>query len=175
MSNTPQIIGGTNVNILAIDPSVRHTGYAVFSDVDRIHKKPKLYRYGALKVSTKNYMPIVRNLFSIIERCSIEWIVIEKPTLFHSGKGLIAKESGRIVTLIHFVGFLHGYFMQADYNVAMIPVVQWKGQLPKEVVAKRVYSRIKTTIVDHNIVDAIGLGFYFIDLPIEDRMTLELL
>lgn len=154
-----------NKYVLSIDPSINFLGYA-------IHKNNALLEYKLLRSSSKHidfidksrYM--VNKLKSIINEFSFKGnytltIVTEIPQ-YWGVAGFIARESGAIPKLM----FLCGMIMGLNDKVVALTPNNWKGQLPKNVVNNRLrkeYTNIDIANLDHNIVDAIGIGNYYIN------------
>lgn len=153
-----------NKYTLSIDPSINFLGYA-------IHKSNELLEYKLLRSSSTHidfidksrYM--VDKLKTVINEFSFEGnytlaIVTEIPQ-YWGVAGFIARESGAIPKLM----FLCGMIMGLTKDVIALTPNDWKGQLPKNVVNNRlrkVYPDIDIAKLNHNIVDAIGIGQYYV-------------
>jgi hypothetical protein len=166
--------------VLAIDPSLHNCGYAVF-------KGKKLIKYGLLKLDKeKNWIQRARNVVAGIQNeiDELGWdiqLVTEIPQGFGStDKGFLARESGSERKL----AFLCGMIYNMTPNTIEYEPRQWKGQLPKCVVRARL-SKLKqyknlplyrSKVVecrdckrrhldhdlDHNILDAIAIGHFYL-------------
>lgn len=158
--------------LVSIDPSINFLGYAVFENKELIE-----YDLLKSKVREDHYLDkcreMVKSIIDICEYTSQElfpWndlqIVTEIPQHFGSGaeRGYLARESGSVFKLT----FLCGMIYNIKNNVVSYEPRQWKGQLPKDVVARRLqkhYLKIKIFskdkfILDHNICDAIAIGHF---------------
>lgn len=168
--------------VLAIDPSINEFGWAVFID-------KKLVDFGLIKPSLKNYSSkfiynknlkginsfdfvikseiIYKEVNKIINQYKINCLVLEMPQYWAVG-GFISRESGAMSKL----HFLCGYIcsINVDEFVILRPH-EWKGQLSKKVVKNRLNKKIDKISekkidsllkLNHNILDAIGLGYKFI-------------
>lgn len=149
--------------ILAVDPSINSCGYAVFEN-NQI--SPILYNIISSKsLNTQDFEYIaksramfekVRTIQSQFKDCKI---ILEVPEYRKSA--YIARESDAIVKL----SFVCGMISSLE-NVHHYTPSQWKGQVPKEVMRKRLANYITDIdimhIKQHDVVDAIGLGYYYI-------------
>lgn len=146
-------------SVLAIDPSINNCGIAIF-------KLGKLTNYKLLhpsaEVDSTDYLAKSKSIFNtirkIVEIKSIDRIVLEIPT--HWGtSGYQARESGSIYK----VTFVCGMIYSLD-NVVTVTPHMWKGQLPKDVMKRRYilkYPDLDIAGMDHNILDAIGIGHWY--------------
>lgn len=155
---------------IAIDPSINDCGLAIFNG-------KKLIIKSLLKPDSKkdHYLDKCRSMISQIESIRDNYgndyqIVTEIPMHFGSSveRGNLARESGAIYKLT----FLCGMIYNIDNDVIGYEPREWKGQMPKDVVARRLQKEypkenifnIKKNkfIIDHNIADAIGIGHFYI-------------
>ena len=157
-----------NKYIISIDPSINFCGYA-------IHKNKSLVTYGLIRPSSKQEdfvaksKDIINKIKTIISQFPFKGdyvyrIVIELPQYFGVA-GFMARESGAIPKLM----FLCGMIVGLKNNVVLLTPNDWKGQLPKDVVNNRlrkIYSKVDIANLDHNIVDAIGIGHYYINTKV---------
>lgn len=157
-------------HLISIDPSINNCGVAVFEN-------KKLKDYFLLKSNRSNdYLEKCRYMVSNIDKlygklCNCQ-LVIEIPQHFGSSveRGFLGRESGSIYKLT----FLCGMLYNIDDTVVGYTPNQWKGQLPKDVTARRLqkyYPKHKFIIlkdkdvkfiVDHNVLDAIAIGHYYL-------------
>jgi hypothetical protein len=94
-----------------------------------------------------------------LEGYHITRVYIEMPAFFESSEGAMVARKGDLVKLTWFVGLLCGMFYPIPTE--LIEVNKWKGQLPKEVVERRIK---KIDPAYHNLkshsYDAVGIGLY---------------
>lgn len=100
------------------------------------------------------------------ELCTLEFaehceLYVEYPSYFSSAGGFAAAARGDLVSLAFLTGAL---FANADLFVAknnryIVPVHEWKGQLPKTVVNDRIRKAIGEEYPNH-IADAVGIGLW---------------
>lgn len=168
---------------IAIDPSVNNCGYAVF-------KNRSIINYGLLKEKkggdytekARNMHATIRELLDELSQKSYPWpdvqLVTEIPQSFGSA-GYLARESGAERKLTFVAGMIYGI---TPTTIAYEPQ-QWKGQMSKCVVRARLskkYPKLKLYYkevitcpdckrehkkheLDHNIVDAIAIGYKYIN------------
>lgn len=161
----------TKKYVVAIDPSLNNLGVAIFEN-------KKLAEYCLIKSTSKERVEnefvrarvVVEKIREIYHKCGgIDecQLVTEVPQHFGTS-GYLARESGSIFKLT----FLCGMLYNIDKTVIGYQPRQWKGQLPKDVVARRlqqIYPKEKIVkkiagktvfVMDHNIVDAIGIAHF---------------
>lgn len=149
--------------VIGIDPSINYCGFSVFELVDDNYKLvvSKLLEPGRTsKEFTEKSKDIYNTVKSVYSKLSDEGssiIILEIPQ-YWALAGFIARESGSIYKLTFLCGMIYSL-----PNVIVVTPNEYKGQLPKEVVRNRlekIYPQVKT--MNHNVVDAIYLGYWFI-------------
>ncbi len=153
---------------VSIDPSINFCGYA-------IHKDKELIEYKLLRSSVKhiNFIEkskyMINKLKSILDKLVMlkgQIQIITEIPQYWGVAGFMARESGAISKLM----FLCGMIVSLQENVITLTPNNWKGQLPKDVVNNRlrkIYPDINIKELNHNIVDAIGIGHYYLTNKIE--------
>lgn len=150
-------------HVIGIDPGTRATGIALIS-------KDTIDDYELIRGKSNDWKENSKNIVQEIHRfikChwGIEMIVLEIPE--HWGgdaKGFAARESGAILKLSMFAGIVYGSLLFSNKDVVLCSPREWKGQLPKVVVANRlhkIYNFPKD--LNHNIVDAIGIAHSYMN------------
>lgn len=115
--------------MLAIDPSIRHVGWAT--------KVGDKRRHGTIEVPQGLPLPEVlhiirRRLHVVLEGEIPTWLIVEYPE-FHTGqKGATAAVQGTTFGLAAIAGFLQGYWRLSPNCVFHYRPSQWKGQVPKD-------------------------------------------
>jgi len=156
---------------VAIDPSINNCGMAIFLDDvlvahDLLHpskevvamnlKDSEHYRFKSRDICNQ-----IRAIYmKVKERDSKTVLVTEVPEHF-GNSGYIARETGSVFKLTFVCGMIFGI---SEDCIAYQPS-KWKGQLSKEVVRNRLirdYPKRDIETLDHNIVDAIGIGHKYI-------------
>lgn len=86
--------------------------------------------------------------------CSLGFV--EYPAFFQANGGGVAS-SGALVKLAWFVGLVCG---KLPMHVELVTVGEWKGQLPKAVVERRIREILPGVKAKSHDWDAIGIGLY---------------
>lgn len=91
----------------------------------------------------------------------LELLAIERPAFFQSSGGSMVAARGDLTKLTLIAGAISGLAIGKFCQVHWIDVFAWKGQLSKEIIARRITAlgydiRGKT----NHEVDAIGIGLY---------------
>lgn len=157
--------------LLAIDPSIRHTGWALFNGSN-------LADCGLIKAPTKlgqEPMPariawVVAAIRTAAPKADI--LLMEWPQIYAGGgKG----DPNGLMAITAIIGGLIALY-DSDRCRLVLPR-EWKGQVPKDVHNARVVASLDgrgRAILDacdaapslrHNVIDAIGLGQYGICNP----------
>ena len=94
---------------------------------------------------------------------SLEKVYCEMPSFFVTNRGMVAAESGSLIKLTYFVGLLAGMFQEKNVLFEVVQIQQWKGQLPKEVVKKRILKVLGSSACSEfrlDVWDAVGMGLW---------------
>lgn len=142
---------------LSIDPGLAGTGWAVWNKTGRL-KKHGVLTPKASAVSKKAFL--ARELCNIaqVEKVVEAWI--EYPAKFGGVKGNMVANRGDLVKLAELVGYIEAALNMLDITVEPIPVMKWKGQLPKDIVIKRILRILPDCKAKSHDWDAIGIGLY---------------
>jgi len=150
-------------SFLAIDPGTLSLGYAFFKN-----KYPHEFDLLQEK-STRNWIfrtkHLVNNLDELYFNLRPKKIIIELPEFWGGIIGQSARDSGSIFKLSFLVGAIYDRLSQYCPVITVTPS-KWKGQLKKEMVRSRLrlkYPKLSRVIkeLDHNVMDAIGIGSYY--------------
>lgn len=130
------------MRILAIDPGFRSLGWACCSSSSDIIVKGVICRKRVKKGFKTDWrarwVVLVQRVENLAVRLAVDEIVIEEPQLFVSSrKGSAASNSGAIMKLTALVYGIAGRMIDR-MAVNVIPVMTWKGNLPKHVTRLRV-------------------------------------
>lgn len=154
--------------LLAIDPSTKALGWAVFTLAPN-----RLIESGVMRQRNDDgpddEPAWLMNLDEVVEkvRCvctehGISLAVIEQPQMFGSSRGKAAAASGSILKLTAVAFALRERLMVLGVDVLMVPVSRWKGQTPKLITQKRVRRVWGWEGNDHNEADAVGIGDWYL-------------
>ena len=152
------------MRLLAIDPGIHNTGYAVFDSKD------KLCEHGTIRVPEKMVMleRVDYLLHTLFCRCKAIEVVVELPEPQRGVRGTMAMLRGDMLKTSILVGAIFGA-RWGCYNTwrtcHMVTPSQWKGQLPKTVTqaqCKKLYGVEKKHEYDADMIDAIMLGHWWL-------------
>ena len=159
------------MRIMAIDPGTKNLGWAIFEA--KLEEGSFVYqKSGVVKIRNKSLTWLqrldlmvteVRRIMSENEN-GVDCIVIEKPEIFQgSNKGRAANNSGTILKLTSLVFSIRMMARIRGKVVILIPVIQWKGQIPKAITQKRIKTHLGIDIESQDESDAVGLGMYYVN------------
>ena len=94
-----------------------------------------------------------------------EWrhMLIEWPKFMESGGGQTVARTDALVKLAVCAGRIVEVFKASAIEVTPVPVADWKGQLPKEVINKRIVKRLGPEPCEDfqtHAWDAVGIGLW---------------
>ncbi len=69
--------------------------------------------------------------------------------------------TGNITLLFHFCGMLQSCMSMVGIPIKFIPVLEWKGTLPKKIMNTRTIKKYGNE-ESEDILDSIGLGHYYL-------------
>ncbi len=152
--------------ILSIDPG-QSTGYALWSKSSWA-KLERPLAVGLLKPDDREdtwefrCVDLGRQLDRLIRTREVAHIFCELP-MFVDTEGGLAVAQKSLVKLCYLVGTYAGVALSGNRPFVPVPVAQWKGQTPKEVVNKRIEGRLgKKACAGYraDIWDAVGIGLW---------------
>lgn len=86
-------------------------------------------------------------------------IILEFPQLWASGKSMVATQKGDLFKLTYLIGGLGEVSRRHNVNLpVLVYPLEWKGQLPKDVVIRRIKKRFPHIKPKNHEADAIGMG-----------------
>lgn len=158
---------------VCIDPGVAGTGVVTFHngrpDVAMVWTAPAKLKHYSLKahfLGNKLYS-FLQNLRDGFGKEEIT-VYCEEPAYMAGAGGQMVAAGGDLVKLCYCVG-VYG-FVVAHAGVGalqLVPVRNWKGQLPKEVVEKRCRKELQKMKIDPEVLgidshawDALGIGLF---------------
>jgi Holliday junction resolvasome RuvABC endonuclease subunit len=160
------------VRVLTIDPGTQALGWAVCDLSGGVRRVAS----GALVQERvkgrgdwlRRVDEMVKGVVEIVERLDPRVVVIEKPELFGSGRGMAAAGSGSVEKLMAMVYTLRAVLIcDAGFltsNVELVPVSRWKGQVPKSVTLLRVRRAFPAWRgTTHDEADALGIALWWAD------------
>ncbi len=156
-----------NYHVMTIDPGVSGTGFAIWdrkawkdqmvaSLEKRYFLKPKYCGTISYKNTTK-HITMIKKLCSTYKVISV---FVEDAAAMQGAKGKMVSNSGRLVVLAEFIGRFQEMLSREGIRCQLVPVAKWKGNLPKEVVARRVRRIWPGCNAKSHAIDAVGIGYY---------------
>lgn len=156
----------TSNRILAVDPGVMGTGWAVVEEGEKL-----ILRSSGTITPTRKDAPWLERLQfvswsfdAVMVSIPVDSVVIESPA-FHSGvAGLAVAATGSLTKLAMLTGSLIAKVQARDLPLVLATPSQWKGQLPKDVTWKRCkkildyYGNVARTT--SHARDAVGIGLW---------------
>lgn len=160
------------MNLLSIDPGLVCCGWAIWRD-------SQLFRCGLSRTKGKTLEFRIQVHAKTFHRMSLmaHVLVIEKPEIYQ--QRFLKGDPRDLANLAAVVGGIVAAFPSGDAR--MVYPKAWKGQIPKEVSERRTLSKLSeiekqvlkkpqvfgapTTAPSsllHNMMDAVGLGLYFL-------------
>lgn len=139
---------------ITVDPGLNGTGYAIWNKQWQLVTNNIItFTYGTIEERGYKYRVFFKGLR---KEYSITKIFIEYPALFASNKGSVTAASGALVKLAWLTGLISGVFTRIE----LVSVTNWKGQLPKDVVIRRIKKILPSVNSKSHDWDAIGIGLY---------------
>jgi hypothetical protein len=154
---------------ISLDPGLSGTGVAVWcGSVLQFTKNFSFHGFDEWHHNAAVLLSYIKE--EVIERFSPKFYCYELPAFIQRAQMQNAKQD--IVKLTMFAGMLHGLFLGevCDLDtVEPIRILDWKGQVPKDLMNERTkiaiaknpaHSILKTVPKTTHELDAIGIGFY---------------
>lgn len=139
---------------LSLDPSVNTVGWCVRDDTNG----EESWDWGMWELSGLNFKMRCWDLVGYIEEVigSFDQLLIEWPTYYDSEKGKVAGRQNYTINLAGLGMFVAGHFRVASKNLFLYTAPEWKGNVAKQVTARRFYKLFDVNVntVDHNAIDA---------------------
>lgn len=161
------------MRIMGIDPATRALGICILdgengivrSGCVRVRKAsdPVVEEEEWLNRMDEIVDEVIGGWVNTPEGTGVDYVVIEQPEIRAGGVGEAANASGAVYKLAACVFTLRGLLRGAGYDVKLLRVSKWKGQLPKKVTMERMKRRWDWNGTDDNEGDAIALATWFYD------------
>jgi hypothetical protein len=160
--------------LMSIDPSINNLGVAIWDMGNKTLLMHKLVhpKVDKRKNEYEKALSMSDQLREWAKVYVVNHMVLEVPSHWAVG-GFEARETGSIAKLCFVCGLIYG--MQYDMEIfKLVKPSDWKGQMPKEVMANRLqdeyWNKYKIDMngtatgkkLNENIADAIGIGHYYI-------------
>lgn len=131
----------TRMNVITIDPGLGGTGYCIWDkdwnllSAGIVTSKTKAIKSATQEIKTSEMCSYVTK---IAQQNQAVKGFIEYPRKFGGAGGNMVANRGDLVKLSTFVGFLAGSLSSVGITPEYVDVLTWKGQLPKDVVNRRI-------------------------------------
>ena len=150
---------------ISVDPGLGGTGYAVWKGK---HTWGELNPFEIGVINCRGDKPFEEQVKVIVGLLHKElyWkdvneVALEWPKL-HSGsaKSHMSAVKGDLFKLTYLIGALAQSF--SSQKIVLVPVINWRGQLPEPVLKRRIEKLIKEDLseVTPHEIDAVGIGLY---------------
>lgn len=153
------------MQVLAIDPSVNHLGWAVV-------KPGEVIQSGTINGPSLKTESIPSRIGWMVEalddevlQVPFDIVAIERPETWGSFKSQASRGSGDLQLLTLIVGALTFWattIISSD-AIHLIKVTSWKGQLPKRVTQARMEKKYSRKFGSDHESDAVGIGDYILE------------
>lgn len=156
-----------NNHIITVDPGISGTGIAlwtekdwyeqcVLSDKRKFFIRPRLY--SSISASTPDKYAMI--LKKISTAYNVSRAYIEDAAAMRGSKGNMVSSSGRLVILAEYIGRLQQIFHVEGIYCELVSVQRWKGNLPKDIIKRRILKLWPECCAKDHDWDAIGIGYY---------------
>jgi len=148
-------------NFLTVDPGVGGTGLALWGAYPRKGPRVTLCITPETKGSWElRAQQVVLQYGEFLKKYHPDSTYIEEPSVWMTPKGLASAGRGDVGKLIEIVGMLSVMtYIYCEQWPIKVPVVKWKGQLPKNIVDRRIKRILGKTYNEH-VSDAVGMGLF---------------
>lgn len=151
--------------VIGIDPGLSGTGWSVLKDRILVANGVVHHKEGSLE---EKIQCIVRKLISELmentpkSECHVYDTFIEYPAFHQSAGGEMVARRGDLIKLTCLTGWICGTLEEyATFKIHLVPVIKWKGTLPKSVTQSRVKKYLHRNMdISHHAYDAIGIAMY---------------
>lgn len=156
--------------VLSIDPGLNGTGWVV-AFLNR-NGQVNIIRSGIINEKNgtleERAGAIAAEIVWIANRNNVSRICCEYPAFFDSVSGQMVAKRGDLVKLTFLIGYIAGMLHEFG-KCELIPVNEWKGQLPKSVINERVKQilgekRWNLLGLKSHAVDACGIALFVLGL-----------
>ena len=150
------------MNLLSIDPGIEF-GWAFWKE-NSLQKTGviKPFRNGDFFERADNAIEVFDA--AVLVKLNFDEVLIEWPNFREDDTGQTAARSGALLKLMYMVGRIaEASSRYIDGPVKFVPVVVWKGQLPKQVVWRRCQQALGLTAtkdIKSHAQDAVGIGLW---------------
>jgi hypothetical protein len=148
--------------MVSIDPGVGGTGMVFWKGEKAV--KVLTLRSGSSPdwaIKARTIMESFNQFMRLLGR--VDRVVMEMPGYMAGVGGHMVAQSGDLVKLALLTGMIFEASHAFSSNVELVPVHEWKGQLPKDVCAERIFEIMGASFPkgqSNHAVDALGIGLW---------------
>jgi hypothetical protein len=135
------------MKFMTIDPGLSGTGWAVFRDKELIN-------WGIVRGKGITFQKKAEDIVFKLDAFTEGEVFCEWPSF----QGLIAQNTGSIIKLSYLIGRL-----DQKFGMKLIPVSQWRGTCPKEVLWRRAEKFFRRKGFKSHSGDAVAMGQWVIE------------
>lgn len=161
-------MGNRAVRLLAIDPGLTGTGAAVWTRSGPVPDEVFVVKSDLGKKADwiDRCANIAGHLMNIIHTHEIESVVCEMMEMHSSARAQMMWRAGDFQRTLVLIGTIHGMAIENQVKeFAVVPPSVWKGQLPKEVMERRIRRIVgdrqcERLGIQTHAWDAVGIGLW---------------
>lgn len=164
------------MNVIAIDPGVNACGVATWGGKDVRPHQTMVFTASKKLTWPERVATLVNNVNLEFQFSSFDTLAIEWPEVMGGAVGNAAAKRGDVTMLAYSVGSFASIAESFGLKVQLVPVREWKGQLSKDVVEKRITRAIKGIystcgqLIKTHAWDAVGIGLHARGYPLDHRI-----
>ncbi len=158
--------------LICIDPGLRHCGVALFN-VNGELIRAKLIKNTEKKLrGPEAHRQMAQAVARYVERWEGTQLILEYPRVYPNHSNKRAEDPNDLLELAG-VDAAIACILRTLYDEPLAAKhyfpSEWKGQVPKAIMTQRILGRLtdeekfEMESQDHNTIDAIGLGLYFLN------------
>jgi hypothetical protein len=149
-------------NILTIDPGKAGTGVAIWPAETFLCGDKTCLPFFHCVMRFKNENTYAERLRDLVIRFNIKKVYMENASFFEGCRGRLVARSGALIVLSEFIGMVRRQLILEGCTVELLTPQRWKGNLPKEIIERRIKKIWPECAAKSHDVDAIGIGFYLL-------------
>lgn len=155
------------MNLLAIDPGLVGTGWAVWQGKDHTPIACGVIN-GPRDVEWQERVDvIVSAILDIIYQYDVLVIVCEQMEMYETAASSMSWKTGDLQRTVFLIGSISGATRRKIQRMVLTPPREWKGQLPKSVTIYRVKKTLGADVcrrlnIKTHAWDAVGIGLWFL-------------
>lgn len=151
---------------LCLDPGLGGTGYAMFDCLRTKDEAPGMVcTHGVLKTTERAWQAGAEDLsaqmIGLLEALTPDVVALEVPELWQTAVSQSSASSGDLFKLCYLCGCFGEIVRQfCRRSPILVRPSEWKGQLPKDVVIRRIKIIYPLLTATSHDADAIGIGLH---------------